>query len=148
MVAYTDASGPRNVQRSLLSPYRHSRRELSKAWPPLLGPDRVRVALPRLRCLPRYPKTVIRDLAKFIKPRVPTKEEKQRAHAQIMSLLEGDLPTWLVIGEDAASEEPRGYSMFSHKLLPETWYELEKNGSSSGGERNGGDDYAATPISA
>jgi hypothetical protein len=37
--------------------------------------------------MPRYPQTVIRDLAKFTKPRMPTKKEKKQAHDQIMSLL-------------------------------------------------------------
>jgi hypothetical protein len=92
---------------------------------------------------PRYPETVIRNLAKFTKPRVPTKEEKKRAHDQIMHLLEGDLPAWLVIGEDAPSEDMRGYAMFSHKLLYETWQELEKRKLVRKERGHGGDDYVS-----
>src|SRR4051794_10005232 len=74
--------------------------------------------------MPRYPQTVIRELAKFTKPYVPTMEEKQRAHDQIMALLEDDLPSWLTVGEDTASDDSRRYAMFSRKLLNDTWREL------------------------
>jgi hypothetical protein len=93
--------------------------------------------------LPRYPKTVIRELAKFTKPRVPTEEEKQRTHNQIMHLLEGDLPAWLVMGDGEAAEEMRGYAMFSHKLLYETWRELERRKLVRPERGPRGDDYVS-----
>lgn len=93
--------------------------------------------------LPRYPETVIRELAKFTKPYVPTKEEKQRAHEQILKLVDGDLPAWLRIGEAEDSEDTRLYSMFSHKLLDETWYELEKRKLVRMAPGHGGDDYVS-----
>ncbi len=47
--------------------------------------------------LPRYPQTNMQELAKFTKPRVPTSEEKGRAHHQIMELLAGKIPSWLQV---------------------------------------------------
>jgi hypothetical protein len=93
--------------------------------------------------LPRYPEAVIRELAKFTKPCVPTEDEKQRAHGQIMKLLDGDLPAWLTIGEAEDNEETRLYSMFSHKLLHETWRELEKRKLVRMAPGHGGDDYVS-----
>jgi hypothetical protein len=93
--------------------------------------------------MPRYPKTVIRELAKFTKPCVPTKEEKERAHTQIMALLEGELPSWLMVDDDVASDDSRRYSMFSHKLLHETWYELQKRKLVRMERGHGGDDYVS-----
>jgi hypothetical protein len=93
--------------------------------------------------LPRYPETVIRELAKFTKPYVPTKEEKQRAHDQIMKLVDGDLPVWLRIGEADDNEDTRLYSMFSHKLLHETWHELKKRKLVRMAPSHGGHDHVS-----
>lgn len=86
--------------------------------------------------LPRYSSDTTKVLSRFLKPRVPTIEEKERAHNEIMKLVEGDLPDWLQV--DRLSEDgDRGtysqgehdtYSMFRDKLLPETWRELKKRG--------------------
>lgn len=75
--------------------------------------------------MPRYPESVIRELAQFTKPRVPTEAEKKIAHAQIMELLSDDLPSWLTV-EEEADDGDDGYYMFSQKLLPETWEELRR----------------------
>jgi hypothetical protein len=42
-----------------------------------------------------------------------------------MKLVDGDLPGWLQIDRDSTDDERQTYSMFEHKLLPETWQELE-----------------------
>jgi hypothetical protein len=76
--------------------------------------------------LPRYPDSTIRELARFTKPRVPTAEEKKKAHAQIMDLLTGELPFWLQVDRKSDSDDHRLYSMFRDKLLPETWDELHR----------------------
>lgn len=76
--------------------------------------------------LPRYPDSVIRELARFTKPRVPTQDEKKKAHAQIMDLLTGDLPVWLQVDRDSGVEDHELYTMFRDKLLPETWDELRR----------------------
>jgi len=93
--------------------------------------------------LPRYPETVIRELAKFTKPRVPTPEEKKRAHDQIISLLDGDMPAWLTIPRKAEEDDNRRYAMFSHKLLNETWQELESRKLVRMEQGHGGDDYVS-----
>lgn len=93
--------------------------------------------------MPRYPQTVIRELAKFTKPRVPTQEEKKRAHDQIMALLGDDLPSWLTIPRQAESDDNRRYSMFSKKLLHETWHELERRNLVRMEPGHGGDDYVS-----
>jgi hypothetical protein len=76
--------------------------------------------------LPRYSDETMQVLAQFLKPRVPTKAEKQRAHEEIMKLIDGDLPTWLQIDRPSEPDELNTYSMFRYKLLPETWAALEK----------------------
>ncbi|MEO8051179.1 MAG: hypothetical protein ABI833_12255 [Acidobacteriota bacterium] len=93
--------------------------------------------------MPRYPETVIRELAKFTKPRVPTEEEKKRAHDQIMGLLEDGMPPWLTIPRDKESDDNRRYSLFSKKLLHETWQELEKRKLVRMEQGHGGDDYVS-----
>ena len=93
--------------------------------------------------MPRYPQTVIRELAKFTKPRVPTQEEKKRAHDQIMALLGDDLPSWLTIPRQAESDDNRRYSMFSKKLLHETWHEMERRNLVRMEPGHGGDDYVS-----
>jgi len=75
--------------------------------------------------LGRYPEPVLRELSRILRPHVPTKEEKKRAHDEIMTLVSGDLPHWLTIDRTAQADERRLYSMFSHKLLKETWEELK-----------------------
>jgi hypothetical protein len=74
----------------------------------------------------RYPKTVIQELAKFTKPHIPSEEEKRNAHDQIMAMVSGDLPSWLQVDRTSSADDHRLYSMFSGKLLPETWEELQK----------------------
>ena len=59
---------------------------------------------------------------------VPRQDEKDRAHHEIMQLIEGDLPTWLQVDRASDDEEHGTYSMFQHKLLPQTWRELERRG--------------------
>jgi hypothetical protein len=76
--------------------------------------------------LPRYPDATTRELARFLKPRVPTNEEKERAHIQIMQLVGDGLPQWLEVGCQRSEEETDLYTMFSEKLLPETWSELRE----------------------
>jgi len=77
--------------------------------------------------LPRYlPARQI--LAQFLKPRVPSNQEKQKAHNEIMKLIDGDLPPWLQVERVAETDEHEAYSMFRDKLLPETWRELKKRG--------------------
>jgi hypothetical protein len=76
--------------------------------------------------LPRYPDSMIRELARFTKPRVPTAGEKKKAHAQIMDLLTGDLPSWLQVDRTSDAEDRQLYTMFRDKLLPETWHELRR----------------------
>lgn len=78
--------------------------------------------------LPRYPGEASRVLSQFLKPRVPTNQEKERAHREIMKLVEGDLPAWLQVDRTSEPDEHRTYSMFRDKLLPETWRELEHRG--------------------
>jgi hypothetical protein len=45
--------------------------------------------------LPRYLTESTKALSKFLVPHVPTKAEKERAHAEIMGLIDTDLPSWL-----------------------------------------------------
>lgn len=93
--------------------------------------------------LPRYPQTVIRELAQFTKPYVPTEEEKKRAHEQIMALVAGDLPSWLTIPGHKEDDSDQRYSMFSKKLLHETWHELQKRKLVRMERGHGGDDYVS-----
>jgi hypothetical protein len=76
--------------------------------------------------LPRYPKTIIQELAKFTKPHVPTEDEKTKAHDQIMDLTSVALPSWLQVDRNSSADDRHLYSMFSGKLLPDTWRELEE----------------------
>jgi hypothetical protein len=76
--------------------------------------------------LPRYKDRTMRTLSEFLKPRVPTEPEKHRAHAEIMRLVEDGLPEWLQEDRVSTDNERQIYSMFEHKLLPETWKELKK----------------------
>jgi hypothetical protein len=66
--------------------------------------------------LPRYPDSMIRELARFTKPRVPTADEKKKAHAQIMDLLTGDLPSWLRVDRTSDAEDRQLYTIFRDKL--------------------------------
>ena len=83
---------------------------------------------PDYDALPRYPEATTRELARFLKPRVPTKEDKKRAHTQIMQLVEDDLPQWLQIERQSGPDEHELYRIFRDKLLPETWSELRDRG--------------------
>jgi hypothetical protein len=74
--------------------------------------------------LPRYSTRTMRTLSKFLKPRVPSISEKERAHAEIMKLVDGDLPGWLRVDRVSTLDERKLYSIFANKLLPETWHEL------------------------
>jgi len=47
--------------------------------------------------LPRYPGETTKALSKFLVPHVPTKQEKELAHREIMALVENGLPSWLKI---------------------------------------------------
>src|ERR1022692_2602648 len=47
--------------------------------------------------LPRHQDSMMRELARFTKPRVLTEDEKKKAHAEIIDLLTGDLPSWLQV---------------------------------------------------
>jgi len=76
---------------------------------------------------PRYPNSV-RELAHFMRPHVPTYEEKEKAHSQIIKLLEGPLPSWLTVDRESSDEERELYFIFRDKLLPETWEELTRRG--------------------
>lgn len=78
--------------------------------------------------LPRYSSDTTKVLSQFLKPRVPSSQEKERAHSEIMKLIDGDLPPWLQVDRMSESGEREAFSMFSHKLLPETWLELKKRG--------------------
>jgi hypothetical protein len=76
--------------------------------------------------LPRYPDSMMRELARFTKPRVPTEDEKKKAHAEIIDLLTGDLPSWLQVDRSSDADDYNLYYMFKDKLLPETWAELKR----------------------
>src|SRR5260370_2502984 len=43
-----------------------------------------------------------------------------------MELLAGEMPSWLQVDRTSGSEDRHLYSMFSNKLLPETWHELQQ----------------------
>jgi hypothetical protein len=60
--------------------------------------------------LPRYPDSILRELGRFTKPRVPTVEEKKKAHLQIMELLAGDLPLWLQVDRTSDGEDHKLYA--------------------------------------
>jgi hypothetical protein len=78
--------------------------------------------------LPRYSNETTQLLAQFLKPHVPKKQDKERAHQEIMKLIEGDLPGWLQVDRISEQDDREMYSMFERKLLPETWTELAKRG--------------------
>jgi hypothetical protein len=78
--------------------------------------------------LPRYSGETTKALAKFLIPHVPTKQEKERAHAEIMGLVDNDLPSWLQVDRVGKADEHQTYAMFRDKLLPETWSELRERG--------------------
>jgi hypothetical protein len=78
--------------------------------------------------LPRYLTESTKALSKFLVPHVPTKAEKERAHAEIMGLVDTDLPSWLQMDRVAEDQDHQTFSMFRNKLLPETWQELKERG--------------------
>jgi hypothetical protein len=58
-------------------------------------------------------------LAQFLKPDVPSEGEKQRAHEEIMKLVQGDLPARLQSNRQSEPDEHITYQMLRDKLLPE-----------------------------
>jgi hypothetical protein len=78
--------------------------------------------------LPRYSNDTTKILAQFLKPHVPSSQEKHRAHQEIMKLIEDDLPPWLRVDRKSEADEHETYSMFRDKLLPETWEKLQERG--------------------
>jgi len=93
--------------------------------------------------LPRYSSETARALAKFLKPHVPTKAEKEKAHDEIMKLIRYDLPSWLKIERNSSDDDYDTYQMFRGKLLPETWQELKTRGAVQFRSHGGLDDYAS-----
>ena len=93
--------------------------------------------------LPRYPAETTRRLAKFLEPRVPNESEKERAHQEIMKLIENDLPAWLRVDRASEKNDHQTYAMFRDKLLPKTWKELEKRGVATFKKHGNLDDYVS-----
>jgi hypothetical protein len=93
--------------------------------------------------LPRYPTETTQVLSRFLKPRVPSKSEKEKAHHEIMNLIEGDLPDWLQVDRISEEDEDQTYRMFRDKLLPETWLELKKQGVVKFNRHGDLDDYVS-----
>jgi hypothetical protein len=93
--------------------------------------------------LPRYLTESTKALSKFLVPHVPTKTEKERAHAEIMGLIDNDLPSWLQMDRVAEADDRRTYSMFRDKLLPETWRELKQRGMVKFSRHGDLDDYVS-----
>jgi hypothetical protein len=66
--------------------------------------------------LARYPQTIIQELAKFTKPRIPTPDEKRRAHDQIMELLASEIPSWLQVDRPNDSEDRDLYTYVQQQI--------------------------------
>jgi hypothetical protein len=77
--------------------------------------------------LPEYTDETMRELARIMRPRVPTSEEKECAHKRILALFgEDPLPYWLRVHRQSSKEERNLYNLCSGKLLDRTWRELER----------------------
>src|SRR6516225_514002 len=77
--------------------------------------------------LPEYTDEIMRELARIMRPRVPTPQEKECAHKRILALFgEGPLPYWLRVRRESSDEERKLYNLCAGKLLDRTWCELER----------------------
>jgi len=98
---------------------------------------------PEYDALPTYSEATTRELARFLKPRVPTSEEQERAHIEIMRLVKDGLPEWLQIQKRADLNEADLYTIFSNKLLEKTWSELKERNLVKPGMHHDLSDYAS-----